>query len=111
MFLPDDYDDKWEKRFKHLQNKWNEKPITLSDENSYLQTEYTDVPDKYCSNCKYFRKSKVGEDDDENLATCTAFPFQYNPVDNEEYSKYFYCTIARYFECMCGTSGKRYFEK
>jgi len=125
MFLPDDYDDKWEKRFKHLQNKWNEKPLTLNDENSYLKSVETDVPDKYCINCKYFRNNKGGDDEDGNLATCTAFPIQLMPIDStkkmplipgdKEYSKYimseYYCTIARYFECLCGTSGKRYIEK
>jgi hypothetical protein len=115
MFLPDDYDDKWEKRFKHLQNKWNEKPFTLNDENSYLQSVESDVPDKYCANCKFFRNNKGGDDEDENLATCNAFPIQYMSVDSNKDRDYltseYYCTIARYFECMCGTSGKRYIEK
>lgn len=113
MFLPDEDDDKWEKRFKHLQNKWNKQPLTLNDENSYLQSVDSDVPDKYCINCKYFRKNEGGDD----MGTCTAFPIKrYNifdsSIENKEDSLLeFYCIIARYFECMCGTSGKRYIEK
>lgn len=61
-----------------------------------------------CINCKHFIPGTI----DNKYGKCVLFPnngnvdFLVTGIDN--YNNYYYCTITRYYENMCGKEGKYY---
>ena len=71
--------------------------------------------EKFCKNCKFFRKNFFTET---KYGHCSLFPNQ--PIDtnylvdgykDESPISYYYCSIARSSDRMCGSEGKFFVSK
>jgi len=71
-----------------------------------------DNGEKFCKNCKFFKKNFFTET---KYGHCSLFPNQ--PIDNnylvdgykdESPISYYYCSVARSTDRMCGPEGKYY---
>lgn len=61
-----------------------------------------------CINCKHFISDTVGNE----YGRCGLFPYNGNTrtlvTGIDDYKNYYYCSVTRYYEDMCGREGKHY---
>jgi hypothetical protein len=71
----------------------------------------TEITPKFCINCKFFRNSFLN---DKKFGKCSLFPkdekrdINYYVTGIEKDIEFYYCSIARSYDNMCGKEGKKY---
>lgn len=75
---------------------------------------YNEITPKLCVNCKFFTNSFMTNN---KYGKCTLFPktekdFYYfvNGIETKHIN-FYYCSIARKYDDMCGIEGKKYINK
>jgi len=70
---------------------------------------------KFCANCKYFI-ADLYNPSEVDMGKCSAFPIENTNylIDGSDKTSnyvYYYCSVARSFEHLCGKNGTRYFKR